>query len=115
MDIAINELTQDLDIKGLDLYLLDGAEAVRQQLVVKLNLWTGTWFLNTEFGTPYLQDILGKRITLGGAIAAIKTSINEVNGVQSIDEFTYQFDRQNRKLSITFTVTTPYGIIEVIA
>ena len=112
-DIALDPITNDLDIQGLDLYLMQGADVVRQQLVIKLNLWTGSWFLDTEFGTPYLQDILGKRITLGGAIAAIKTSILEVDNVQKIDDFSYIFDRAQRKLVVNFIVSTPFGLVRI--
>lgn len=93
----------------LDLALIDKSERVRQQLRIKLQLWTGEWFLDTEFGTPYLQDILGKQLTLFGALAAIKTSIMEVTDVLEITSFKHQFNNQTRRLSVTFEVTTPYG------
>ena len=112
-DIALDPITNDLDIQGLDLFIMQGADVVRQQLLLKLSLWTGSWFLDTEFGTPYLTDILGKQITLGGAIAAIKTSILEVDDVQTIDEFSYTFDRAQRKLVVNFTVSTPFGLVRI--
>ena len=112
IDIALTN-SHDLDTRNLDLKLIDGAEQVRQQLKIKLKLWTGEWFLDTEFGTPYLQSILGKQLTLSGAIAAIRKSILEVAGVQAIQEFSYDFNNQERILSVSFTASTPYGIIEV--
>lgn len=112
IDIALTN-SHDLDTSNLDLKLIDGAEQVRQQLKIKLKLWTGEWFLDTEFGTPYIQSILGKQLTLSGAIAAIRKSILEVSGVQAIQEFTYDFNNQERILSVSFTANTPYGIIEV--
>lgn len=93
----------------LDLALIDKAARVRQQLLIKLQLWTGEWFLDTEFGTPYFQDILGKQLTLFGALAAIKKSIMEVENVLEITSFKHSFDNQTRKLSVTFEVSTPYG------
>lgn len=114
LDIALNA-DHDLDVKGIDLWLVDQAEQVRQQLLIKLKLWVGEWFLDTDFGTPYLQSILGKQLTLSGAVAAIKTSILEVEGVRSIQEFTYNFSSSERRLSVEFTVDTPFGIVEIIA
>lgn len=111
LDIALNS-DHDLDVKGIDLWLVDQAEQVRQQLLIKLKLWTGEWFLDVEFGTPYLQDILGKQLTLSGAVAAIKKSILEVEGVRSIQEFNYNFSSQSRSLSVDFTVDTPFGLVE---
>jgi len=115
IDIALND-NHDLDLEGrIDLRLVEDAEQVKQQLLIKLKLWTGEWFLDTEFGTPYLQDILGKQLTLSGVIAAIRTSIMEVDGVQAITDFSFDFDRQKRILRVSFEAQTPYGIVEVSA
>ena len=103
----------DLDTSRLDLSLVAGAERVRQQLLIKLKLWTGEWFLDTDFGTPYLQNILGKQLTLSGAIVALRKSIKEVEGVQQIVAFAYRFDNSTRELTVAFSANTPYGIIEV--
>lgn len=105
----------DLDVSTMDLTLIAGAEQVRQQLEIKLQLWTGEWFLDTEFGTPYMQKILGKQLTMSGAIVAIRKSIMEVKDVRQILEFVYQFDNENRRLRVAFSADTPYGIIEVTA
>ncbi|AKJ41496.1 hypothetical protein [Pragia fontium] len=106
------DATGDLDLQRNDLLWIDGAERVHQQLQIKLKLWKGEWFLNTQFGTPYLQQILGKQITLNGALAALKNSINEVDGVLEIEQFNYDFDRQTRQLSVQFAVKTPYGLVK---
>lgn len=112
LDIALNT-DHDLDTGLLDLKLVNGAEQVRQQLLIKLKLWVGEWFLDTDFGTPYLQSILGKQLTLSGAVAAIRKSILEVEGVQQITQFSYTFNNTTRTLSLEFTVSTPYGLVEV--
>ncbi|MGL6014112.1 MAG: hypothetical protein ACRC0J_21805 [Shewanella oncorhynchi] len=103
----------DLDVSTLDLVLIDDADRVRQQLLIKLLLWTGEWFLDTEFGTPYMQDILGKQLTLYGALAAIRKSIIEVDDVLQITSFSHTFSNQTRKLSVKFEVSTPYGNVSV--
>lgn len=113
LDIALSS-NHDLDTSSLDLKLVDKAEQVRQQLLIKLKLWRGEWFLDTEFGTPYLQQILGKQLTLSGALAALRKSILEVEGVQQILSFSYKFNNSTRKLEVEFTANTPYGIVEVI-
>lgn len=114
LDIRLTN-DHDLDLSSLDITLVDKAEQVRQQLLIKLRLFTGEWFLDTEFGTPYLQSILGKQLTLSASIAALRKSILEVEGVTNIAELTYDFSAQNRRLSVNFTVDTPYGQVEVVA
>lgn len=113
LDIALSS-NHDLDTSSLDLKLVDKAEQVRQQLLIKLKLWRGEWFLDTEFGTPYLQQILGKQLTLSGALAALRKSILEVEGVRQILSFSYKFNNSTRKLEVEFAADTPYGIVEVI-
>lgn len=107
------DANHDLALENLDLVLVDQAEQVRQQLLIKLKLWVGEWFLDTEFGTPYLQQILGKQLTLSGAVAAMRASIMEVEGVQSLTEFNYNFDRAARTLRVQFVANTPFGLVEV--
>ncbi len=114
LDIRL-DTSHDLDVSTLDLSLVDQAEQVRQQLLIKLRLWVGEWFLDTDFGTPYLQSILGKQLTLSGAITAIRKAITEVEGVRSITEFEYNFSSVNRQLTVNFSVDTPYGVLEVAA
>lgn len=114
-DLLLDVLTGDLAIDGLNLTVAQGADAVRQQLFLKLSIWTGEWFLDTEFGTPYVDSILGKQVTLNGAIAAIKKSILEVSDVDKITSFAYSFDRQTRKLTVNFECSTPFGLIRVTA
>lgn len=113
-DFLLDPLTHDLDTRSLGMKIVSGAEAVIQNIRIKLKLWTGEWFMDTEAGTPYLEDILGKRISLAGALAAIRASIMEVDGVQTITKFDYQFDRKIRKLDFEFEVSTPYGNLELL-
>lgn len=110
-DLALDPATGDLAIVGFELFIVKGADAVRQQLDMKLSLWTGAWFLDTEFGTPYLDSVLGKQVSLNGAISALKKSILEVQDVDKITQFNFSFDRQQRKISVSFECSTPYGLI----
>jgi len=112
LDLALTA-AHDLDTSNLDLRLIDRAERVRQQLLIKLRLWRGEWFLDTEFGTPYLQAVLGKQLTLSGAVAALRQSILEVEGVRSLLRLDYNFNARQRTLSIDFTADTPYGLVEL--
>ncbi len=112
-DLLLDPLTHDLDTSRFDLQVVQGADRVRQNIDIKLKLWVGEWFLDTEFGTPYLEDILGKRLTLGGALAALRASILEVNDVSAINNFQYSFNRQARAMTFNFEAQTPYGLIRV--
>lgn len=112
IDLKLDQSTKDLVFENNDLVLVDGAERVRQHLEIRLKLWRGEWYTDTDFGTPYLEEILGKSVTLSGAIAALKTEILSVDGVQSIASFEYTFNRKTRLLDVTFEAQTPYGIVK---
>lgn len=112
LDLKLDEI-HDLDVSQGDLRLVDGAESVRQQLLIKLKLWRGEWFLDTDFGTPYLQKILGKGLTMSGALAALRQSILEVKDVNKITSLTYKFNSANRVLNVDFACSTTFGLIEV--
>ena len=114
-DLELDPITNDLLITGLDLSVIKGADRVRQNVLVKLKLWAGEWFLDTEFGTPYIEQVLGKQISLAGAVAALKKSILEVNDVDRITSFKYSFDRVARSLSVDFECATKYGLIRITA
>lgn len=113
-DIALSA-SHDLDLSNGDMALIDGAEQVRQQVLIKLKLWQGEWFLDTGFGTPYLDGILGRQLTLSGAIIALRKSVLEVEGVRAITALTYDYDSRARHLTVNFTAETPFGLIEVTA
>jgi hypothetical protein len=113
IDLALDPITHDLDLQNNDLYFLDGAERVRQHLAIKLKLFSGEWFLDTEFGTPYLASILGKQVSLAASVAALKASIMAVDGVDTITRFDYTFNRSDRNLEIDFEVQTPYGNLNI--
>lgn len=97
--------------KNGDIQYVKSAERVRQQIEFRLSLWRGTWFLDGNFGTPYLQQILGKALSLDAVVAAFRTEIMKVEGVESITRFDYSFDRRQRALSINLECNTDYGIV----
>lgn len=94
-----------------NLICVNDADRVRQQLEFRLSLFQGEWFLDSDFGTPYFSDVLGKRININAAISVIKQQILEVEGVNKITEFNYNLERKERKLSIIFSASTDYGIV----
>ncbi len=116
IDIKIKDGKFVLDETG-DFTLIRGAERIRQQIEFRLSLWAGEWFLDTDFGTPYRTDILIKLgasgVTLDSVVGVLREQIITVPGVTGILEFTYAFDPIERLLSIKFSASSEYGIIEI--
>lgn len=86
-----------------------GAEEVAQNVMTRLYLLQGEWFLDIEDGVPYLQRIMEKPLDLAFAQATIKARIATTKGVSGIDNFTATVDRNIRSLFITASVQTIYG------
>lgn len=84
----------------------DTPEAVAQNVMTRLALWRGTWFIDTQEGTPWLQQILGKHDAVD---VVIRSRILETPGVLSIESFESILDPDTRRLTITAMLNTRYG------
>lgn len=111
-DIQLDPLTHDLVIAPPgDLQLVDGAARVAQQIKVTLLLFLGEWFLDTDFGVPYLEQVLVKNPNFAGVNALLRARILDVPGVTRIVSLAMDMDRQARTLSVTFSAETPFGLV----
>lgn len=90
---------------NLDFYQ-DSPDGVAQNVMTRLKLWRGTWFIDTQAGTPWLQQILGRHDAVD---VVLRSRILETPGVRSIESFEAVLDPDTRRLSVTATITTVYG------
>jgi hypothetical protein len=89
-------------------FLVNSPECVAQAISTRLKLWRKEWFVDTTDGTPYNEQVLGKRNERSPDVA-IKQRILGTPGVISIASFISAFDGNMRQLTITATVDTLYG------
>lgn len=87
-----------------------GAQACAQNVVTRLRMFLGEWFLDTSAGTPWFQDILKKPENQPLSEADIKAAILSTTGVNSIRSFT--FTQARRSATVQVSVDTLYGTIE---
>ena len=87
-------------------FLANSPQCVGQAIVTRLKLWQGEWFLNTAYGTPWLQNILGRS---QNPDAYIKARILGTPGVTSLLAYLSSYNGQNRSLSVSGSVVTLYG------
>lgn len=92
---------------------VDSPEAVAQAVKTRLGLWTGEWFLDSTDGTPWNEQILGKRTRGKNYDAAIRQRILGTQGVSEISEYSSTFDGNTRALSVSATITTIYGTTQI--
>lgn len=88
-------------------YLTD-AEAVAQNVLTRLRLIRGEWYLDTSEGTPYRTEVLG-RGTESSSVMALQRRVLETPGVRRIVSMTATHDADSRKATFTITIDTDFG------
>lgn len=111
-DLQLDTRTHDLVIGANgDLQLVDGAARVAQQIKVTLLAFLGEWFLDTEFGVPYLEEITIKNPRMSTVQTILRARINAVPGVTRVRAMRLNLNRQFRELSVDFEAETLFGLI----
>ncbi|TCB73193.1 hypothetical protein [Acinetobacter sp. ANC 4177] len=97
---------------GSSNFHVDSPEAVAQAIMTRLRLWMGEWFADTSDGTGWSQSILGKQ---SGNLyeLTLRQRVLQTTGVQSIENFESFLDSTARKLTVSMTVNTIYGSIDL--
>jgi hypothetical protein len=86
----------------------DVPDAVGVLVEARLNLWQEQFWLDRSEGTPYEQQVLGKR-TEGLRDAALQARILDTPGVVEIEAYDSVLDRQSRALNVSATIQTVYS------
>jgi hypothetical protein len=108
MDLKLDG-NQDLVIEDGDLALVDGVDAVAQDVDIRLQFFLGEWFLDTRLGVPYYQQILGEKPRLGAVSSIIRKAIFTTPGIISISDFSIDWDGASRSITIDFRAETTEG------
>lgn len=82
-------------------------QTVAQRLKIRLLSFRGEWFINTEYGVPYWQEILGKKPGKSRVDNIFQEQILLEDGVKEIVTFSSTFI--NRQYSLTFSVKVVSG------
>lgn len=102
----------DIDVTSNSPYLVTGVDEVEQLLRQRLRTFYGEWFLDTEIGVPYFQDIFQKNPNPVSIESAFKNVILNTPGFQELSEFQLDIDASLRSLTLTFSGISTSGIID---
>lgn len=94
MDLLVERKAESLDFG--DLVFVNGVcpttdyftDAVAQRVFILLRTFETEWYLNTTTGIPYLQQILGKKISKTAVDRIIQQKVLAEEGVASIERYT---------------------------
>ena len=84
------------------------AEAIQNVRSVLL-YYLGEWFLSTNTGVPYFQEIFKKPADLAKIESILKTEIIQSHEIKSLESFSLDYDSNTRLLSADFSATTEEG------
>lgn len=82
-------------------------QTVQQRLYILLHTYLEEWFMDTTYGIPYWQSILGKKTTKSAVDLIFQQKILAENGVKEITQFNSTF--VNRVYSLNFKVRVTTG------
>lgn len=112
-DIRFNPSTNDLEFGSGTFELVDGVEAIAQELRIRLRFFLGEWFLDSRLGIPYFEKILGKKRRQNLIDAIFKKAILTTPGVSSLTRFSQRYEGETRTLFLAFSCVTDTGAVLV--
>lgn len=108
---ALNS-ANDLIIENGQIVTTQGAEYVLQKVRSRLLFYRGEWFLRRDHGVPYFEEVFTKPANPANVESILKETIVRTPGVRRLIEFSLNFDRATRHLSVEFSAETSYGSID---
>lgn len=114
MDLLMdNEFTSSgygdlLFVNGACPVTSENRQIVAQRLTIRLKTFLSEWFLDTTYGVPYWEQILGKKTTKNAVDRVFQEQILSERGVLEITEFNSNLS-SSREYSMSFRVRTSRG------
>lgn len=102
MDLKLDESGDLIFANGETIVTQSDFDVVSQRLKIRLQTFQGEYNYNTEYGVPYFQRILGKRIRKQELDNIFQQQILLEDGVTEIVSFTSTFT--NNIYELRFTV-----------
>ena len=108
MDLGLT--AGELSLVNGDLVLLDGIDAIAQDVTTRLQFFLGEWFLDTAAGIPYLQKILVKNPSLPVVGNLLRRTILGTPGINSFtQDLAFTYTGTTRSMSVSFKADTVAG------
>lgn len=87
----------------------DKVDRVTQRLYIRLRTFFQEWYLNSTYGVPWLEKILGHKGRKSSTDMIIQEQILGVRGVAKILEFNSSLERGTRNYTCSFRVKVDTG------
>lgn len=107
-DIRLTE-DHDIDASAFEVFGVDNPAAIVQNVRQRLLHFTQEWFLDTQAGTPWIEDILVKGARQSAVEDILKARIRETPGVLELDAFDLS-ESGERGIRVEFAARTETGV-----
>ena len=85
---------------------------VVQSIRTRLMFFRGEWFLDTQSGIPYFEEVFTKPANLANIESIFKSEILNTPNVSKLNEFSMSYEGgASRVLTISFSAETSFGTI----
>jgi len=99
MDLLLTDY--DLDITDGELTFVRGAEAITQDIQMRLRTWLGETPYDQAAGVPYLQVIFQRGVELDAIQFILENRILDTPGVEQVTNLDLDLDARTRVLTVT--------------
>lgn len=116
IDLGLDPLTNDLEIVGFDLTLVNDRDQIAQNLGIRLAFVLGEWYLDITAGIPYYQDFFIKAPNQIQIETVLKEEIVNTVGVNEILAFSTNYNPPGspaRTFTVNFQVNTVAGNLQI--
>jgi hypothetical protein len=107
-----NPIEHDLRLVDGMIPLVEGLDAIRQDLVVSLRWFYGEWFLDRRAGLPWFEEILGHKAGVEIVERILRRAILQRPGITSIDTLVVSINAERERL-VSFRARTVEGPLEL--
>lgn len=111
--MTVRKLDDAGDIVTSGVQFTNESNEIAQTIKTRLRLFYGEYFRNVKDGVPWYQSILTKEGSLISKDAIIKDRIRKTPGVVQILSYDAGFDTASRLYSISVSVLTDFGVVEI--
>lgn len=93
-DLAIDWTINDL---AVPIRLVEGVDAIVQNMRIRLRFFLGEWFLDQRLGVPWIQRIFVASPDIRDVDQILRRVILSTPGIASVDRFASRFERGERR------------------
>ena len=90
-------------------------DALVNKVKQRLNFFLGEWFINTDVGIAYFQEILRQPVDPALIVTIINSDLLQEIDILSIEGVSIEFDKEGGAFTYSATIVTVYGEANILS